>query len=150
MSISHIHFTFKKIFNLFLFKYVVAAPFNNAPGPGPINNAPFLPTRLPSDQEIGITPGTIISDPNFNVGLHPGEIYVDNNGKRSQKTPPRRYYNKEYSEYYSSSTRPYQTYYPNYLVCTVHIFSSKECILHTEILIFTTSYRRAIQKHTLT
>lgn len=57
----------------------------------------FLPTpvnqlddasRLPSDQELGITPGTLTSDPNFNAGSHPGEIYVDN--KSSPKDPPRR------------------------------------------------------------
>lgn len=76
-----------------------------------MNNAPFIPTRLPTDQEIGITPATIVSDPNFNTGSHPGEIYVQDNGKRSQKIPPRRFF-KDYSKYYSSS-RPYQQYYPH-------------------------------------
>lgn len=61
------------------------------------NSQGFLPTpvnqlddadRLPSDQELGITPATLTSDPNFNVGSHPGEIYVDN--KSSPKDPPRR------------------------------------------------------------
>lgn len=76
-----------------------------------MDNQQFLPTRLPSDQEIGITPATLISDPNFNVGAHPGEIYIDKNGKRSQKIPPRRYFN----QYYSSS-KPSQQYYPHYSV----------------------------------
>lgn len=61
---------------------------------------------MPSDQEIGITPGTIISDPNFNIGSHPGEIYVDDK-KGTRKIPPRR----QYSEYYSSSG-PYQPFRP--------------------------------------
>lgn len=64
---------------------------------------PILPTPLPTDQEIGITPGTIISDPNFNIGAHPGEIYV-------RKTPPRRY-DTQYSKYYTSS-QAYQPFYP--------------------------------------
>lgn len=69
------------------------------------NSQGFLPTpvnqlddtsRLPSDQELGIKPATLTSDPNFNVGSHPGEIYVDN--KSSPKDPPRRSdtaYNKQ-------------------------------------------------------
>lgn len=78
--------------------------------PPPPQHAQFLPTRLPSDQEIGITPGTIVFDPNFNVGSHPGEVYVDGNEKKSQKIPPRRYFN-EYYKYYTTS-RPYQQYNP--------------------------------------
>lgn len=81
-------------------------------------NGAFLPTRLPTDQEIGITPGTIISDPNFNVGSHPGEIYVDDNGKSSRKIPPRRYFS-QYSQNYPSSSsfssslsQRYQSFYP--------------------------------------
>ncbi|XP_031636405.1 formin-like protein 7 [Contarinia nasturtii] len=91
-------------------------PTNDNPPPGPINvGTPFLPTpanlpdgRLPTDQEIGITPGTIISDPNFDVGTHPGEIYVDKNGNQSQKIPPRRFFS-EYSKY-STSSWPHQQY----------------------------------------
>lgn len=71
-----------------------------------MNNLPAGPTRLPTDQEIGITPGTIVSDPNFNVGSHPGEIYVDDTKKKSQTSPPRRFYN-EYSKAW-----PYNQYYP--------------------------------------
>lgn len=69
------------------------------------------PTRLPTDQEIGITPATIVSDPNFNVGSHPGEIYVDDTKKKAQSSPPRRYYN-EYAKIYPSSSWPYHNYYP--------------------------------------
>lgn len=81
----------------------------------------FLPTpvnqlddasRLPSDQELGITPGTIISDPNYNSGSHPGEIYVDNDGKK-RKTPPRRYDDA----YYKLTSQPYYKRYPYYSVC---------------------------------
>lgn len=87
--------------------------------------APFLPTpanipnngnRLPTDQEIGIQPGsTLVSDPNFNVGSHPGEVYVDND-KKSEKNPPRRYFN-DYSK--QTSYHPYykpQQQYPYYSV----------------------------------
>lgn len=77
------------------------------------NSQGFLPTpvnqlddvsHLPSDQELGITPGTLTSDPNFNVGSHPGEIYVDN--KSSPKNPPRR----------SDKLLPVQSYYKRYPV----------------------------------
>lgn len=58
---------------------------------------PFLPT----DQEIGIKPESVISDPNFNTGSHPGEIYVNGNEKSSKnrKTPARRY-QTQHSKYY--------------------------------------------------
>lgn len=58
---------------------------------------PFLPT----DQEIGIKPETVISDPNFNIGSHPGEIYVNGNEKNSKnrKIPARRYQTQQ-TKYY--------------------------------------------------
>lgn len=68
---------------------------------------PFLPT----DQEIGIKPENVISDPNFNTGSHPGEIYVNDKEKSSSKNrkiPARRYYtqhskNYGFSDYYQHS-----------------------------------------------
>lgn len=55
-------------------------------------------------------PGPLVSDPNFNVGKHPGEIYIDNNDKKSSKIPPRRYF----SEYYKSPARPHNKEYQQY------------------------------------
>lgn len=137
----------KKFEDFYIFKYLSVIPNNNAPPPGSVNNQQFLPTRLPSDQEIGITPATLISDPNYNVGSHPGEIYlVDSNGKRSQKIPPRRYFN----QYYTSS-RPSQQYYPyysvNYSICfeTLLYFDTK--IFKKKIHFRIGIQQRAIQKH---
>lgn len=70
--------------------------------PTPSNQMNFQMNRLPSDQELGITPGTIISDPNFNVGSHPGEIYIKDKDKVG-KNPPRRY-----DSYYNSKVNYYQ------------------------------------------
>lgn len=69
-------------------------------------NAPFLPT----DQEIGIKPETIISDPNFNIGSHPGEIYINNSGTNARKTPPRRY-DSQFTKY-GTFIRPNQSFRP--------------------------------------
>lgn len=71
--------------------------------PTPSNQMNFQMNRLPSDQELGITPGTIISDPNFNVGSHPGEIYIKDKNRVVGKNPPRRY-----DSYYSSKVNYYK------------------------------------------
>lgn len=74
---------------------------------------PFLPT----DQEIGIKPETVISDPNFNTGSHPGEIYVDGKEKASTngKTSGNRYYNQQ-SKYYHELPKYYHSSYLHDLV----------------------------------
>lgn len=61
------------------------------------------PFTLPSDQEIGVKPESIISDPNFNTGSHPGEIYV--NGKM-RKVSAQRYYSQHLNYY--GLRNPYQ------------------------------------------
>lgn len=43
--------------------------------------------KFPTDQELGISAGTLINDPNFNVGKHPGEIYVDNGMSMRRRDP---------------------------------------------------------------
>lgn len=79
------------------------------PPPSPFNSngdRPFLPT----DQEIGIKPETVISDPNFNTGSHPGEIYVnekEKSGNKNRKLPARRYYT-QHSKYYGNPFSYYQ------------------------------------------
>lgn len=108
INIIWITFACSRLIKFFAFQAIPAAQSD-------ATAAPFLPTpanvpndgnRLPTDQEIGIQPGsTLVSDPNFNTGSHPGEVYVDNKEK-SGKNPPRRYFN-EYSKYQSS----YHPYY---------------------------------------
>lgn len=75
---------------------MVPALIPSAPPPTSING----PTRLPTDAEIGIPKGPqpLLSDPNFNVGKHPGEIYVDD----KKQAPPRRYDENYYSPDFSS------------------------------------------------
>lgn len=48
---------------------------------------PDGPFKFPTDQQLGISAGTLTNDPNFNVGKHPGEIYVDG-GMPSRKRNP--------------------------------------------------------------
>lgn len=61
-----------------------SAPIPNGPN---LNNNANGQFKFPTDQQLGITPGTIVSDPNFNVGKHPGEIYVDN-GRSTRRRDP--------------------------------------------------------------
>lgn len=86
---------------------LISIPFTNQnnnprpplPPPPPFNinvQRPFLPT----DQEIGIKPETVISDPNYNAGSHPGEIYVTGNEKMTKnRQEPKRRYQNQYSKY---------------------------------------------------
>lgn len=81
------------------------------PPPPPFNlnvQRPFLPT----DQEIGVKPEVVVSDPNFNTGSHPGEIYVNGNEKSSKnrKTPaPAHSQQTQHSKYYA-----FPNYYQHY------------------------------------
>lgn len=93
-------------------------PIPNAIAPVAID--PNAGNRLPTDQEIGIMPSVITSDPNYNVGSHPGEVYVDpSNPKKSSKigkNPPRRFDSFGYGSkdgYYNRSPWS-QVYNSNY------------------------------------
>lgn len=74
-------------------------PMNDIPAPPPpptptlVGNGQQIPDnvngqfRFPTDQELGINAGTLINDPNFNVGKHPGEIYVENGMPTRRRDP---------------------------------------------------------------
>lgn len=73
-------------------------PMNDIPAPPPptptqVGNGQQIPDnvngqfRFPTDQELGINAGTLINDPNFNVGKHPGEIYVENGMSTRRRDP---------------------------------------------------------------
>lgn len=92
----------------------------------PINLPANGPYRFPTDQQLGITAGTLVSDPNFNVGTHPGEIYVDDRKASKQRAP-------NYSAYRTLHRRNHQN--------TVSCVSAKE-----NSNTFTTNHRFQIKK----
>lgn len=77
------------------------APNPQPPPPVPITNDSPIPVsapdsgqrppdgqfKFPTDQELGISAGTLTNDPNFNVGKHPGEIYVNGRMPSRKRIP---------------------------------------------------------------
>lgn len=76
-------------------------------------------------EQLGIPMDQLISDPNYNVGKHPGEVYVNN---AKSKTPPRRYDKLGYSY----KTSPWD----NYLQTNGVYHTNAVCLISRKIVSF--------------